>query len=943
MAAKAINEALLPGMRWSVLRTIHTTVVNELATAFNKLPPWVQEIGLMGAVLLGRRGRLLLLGTVAVSEIVGDLERQVDRMQAGAETRQDRIDRARLNRLEENRRRLGLTEPTLQEQRLRARAEARGAARSRAGARSRPDDGPAPLIDLAGGSLIGRGRGEAGPGAQATLAEILGRLDEDRRQRAAGPTRGKPLPLPDIPTGGAGAAAAGGIEDVIGSTSGLAAAERAVERFYAELEAEHLDAVRAIEGAELDLATPFERATAEATRWRDETLASLDSTAEGYDELAARVEAVYLERIAGAAEEAAERQKRAAEDARSGVETALRDYAADAMDTADEIEQATARALGGMEDALVDFVRTGRLSFSSLVDSIIADLARIAVRQAIVGPLVGALGGAFGGGGGGIGYTDAAGYGIGHAGGVAGFRRVARYGVDPRVFIGAPRLHGGGIAGDEVPTILRRREGVFNIVPPELFPDLWAEGEDLLPDRLEEIVHRRAGPQMRMMLDRVAAGAGARGLVGCQHSVGENRAPPDVDRQVGETRCAGPDGGFVPALGLAQILIQPQGAVAEPPLGIALLSERPVAHLAVEGGAGEVAEGMAPGMPDLRPVGPELGLPRLGQAFALRHDVVDRVGGELHGFLAAVVLEPLEHGIAMPEPVHVAARQLRAEGVVGGEGVPVGQGQEVGPDTLDIAVRFDGARSLGEHRWRRGGLVAADGPAHGIGGDQPGQGNQVMLGQTPACIVAVEVKEKGPDRLHAEARQLAKRLGQFRVGLLAEHDRAVVVGTGTEIAGQHLGAGILDPARPGMGPEHRVFLSLLRNLAGPEGQVMADEGLEMVFPAVALEAAFDGIQMIGIQPFLAIPVERHEDEVPDHVGASEVAAAGVHGLEDAVRVVLPLLEVEGDDAELAEPRAQRRDVRAQLLDPFLEERVCLEDNADEGRGSIGCRPTPPFG
>ena len=440
---------------------IVTTVVNELATAFNKLPPWVQEIGLMGAVLLGRRGRLLLFGTVAVSEIVGDLERQVDRMQAGAETRQDRIDRARLNRLEENRRRLGLTEPTLQEQRLRARAEARGAARSRAGARSRPDDGPAPLIDLAGGSLIGRGRGEAGPGAQATLAEILGRLDEDRRQRAAGPTRGKPLPLPDIPTGGAGAAAAGGIEDVIGSTSGLAAAERAVERFYAELEAEHLDAVRAIEGAELDLATPFERATAEATRWRDETLASLDSTAEGYDELAARVEAVYLERIAGAAEEAAERQKRAAEDARSGVETALRDYAADAMDTADEIEQATARALGGMEDALVDFVRTGRLSFSSLVDSIIADLARIAVRQAIVGPLVGALGGAFGGGGGGIGYTDAAGYGIGHAGGVAGFRRVARYGVDPRVFIGAPRLHGGGIAGDEVPTILRRREGVF--------------------------------------------------------------------------------------------------------------------------------------------------------------------------------------------------------------------------------------------------------------------------------------------------------------------------------------------------------------------------------------------------------------------------------------------------------------------------------------------------
>ena len=254
-----------------------------------------------------------------------------------------------------------------------------------------------------------------------------------------------------------------------------------------------------------------------------------------------------------------------------------------------------------------------------------------------------------------------------------------------------------------------------------------------------------------------------------------------------------------------------------------------------------------------------------------------------------MIFEPLEHGIAMPEAVHVAGRQLRAEGVVGGEGVPVRQGQEVGPDALDIAVRFDGARSLGEHRRRCRGLVAADGAAHGIGGDQPGQGDEVMSGQTLARIVAVEVEEKGPDRFHAEARQLAERLGDLRVGLLAEHDRAIVVGTGTKIAGQRLGAGILDPARPGMGSEDRVFLSPLRDLAGPEGQVMADEGLEMVFPAVAFEAAFNGIQMIGVEPFLAVPVERHQDEVADHVGAAQVASAGVHGLEDAVRVARVVL------------------------------------------------------
>ena len=161
---------------------------------------------------------------------------------------------------------------------------------------------------------------------------------------------------------------------------------------------------------------------------------------------------------------------------------------------------------------------------------------------------------------------------------------------------------------------------------------------------------------------------------------------------------------------------------------------------------------MAPGVPDLRPVGPELGLPRLGQAFALRHDVLDRVGRELHGFLAAVVLEPFEHGIAVFEAVHVAGRELGAEGIVGGEGVPVWQVQEPGPDALDIAVGFDGARSPSEHwRWGRG-LVAAGRPAHGIGRDQPGQGYQVVFGQVPGCIVAVEMEEKGPGRLHVEAR-----------------------------------------------------------------------------------------------------------------------------------------------------------------------------------------------
>ena len=63
-------------------------------------------------------------------------------------------------------------------------------------------------------------------------------------------------------------------------------------------------------------------------------------------------------------------------------------------------------AFKGMEDALVDFVKTGKLSFKSLVDSILEDLARIAIRQSITKPLFNAfqsaLSGGLGGGGGGL-------------------------------------------------------------------------------------------------------------------------------------------------------------------------------------------------------------------------------------------------------------------------------------------------------------------------------------------------------------------------------------------------------------------------------------------------------------------------------------------------------------------------------------------------------------
>ena len=56
------------------------------------------------------------------------------------------------------------------------------------------------------------------------------------------------------------------------------------------------------------------------------------------------------------------------------------------------------KAFKGAEDALVSFVTTGKLDFKSLVDSILSDLARMAIRQSITKPLFNALSSAIGGG-----------------------------------------------------------------------------------------------------------------------------------------------------------------------------------------------------------------------------------------------------------------------------------------------------------------------------------------------------------------------------------------------------------------------------------------------------------------------------------------------------------------------------------------------------------------
>ncbi len=139
------------------------------------------------------------------------------------------------------------------------------------------------------------------------------------------------------------------------------------------------------------------------------------------------------------------------------VTAALADYAAKARNIGGDIGQALVGAFTSAENAVGEFVKTGKLDFRDLVTSMIADLAKLAARRFILGPIANALSGALGGAGG-I-FAN-----ILHAGGMVGSPGPGRM-VPAMAFASAPRMHSGGWAGikpDEVPAILQRGERVLS-------------------------------------------------------------------------------------------------------------------------------------------------------------------------------------------------------------------------------------------------------------------------------------------------------------------------------------------------------------------------------------------------------------------------------------------------------------------------------------------------
>ena len=82
-------------------------------------------------------------------------------------------------------------------------------------------------------------------------------------------------------------------------------------------------------------------------------------------------------------------------DVLTGIKLGVIDFADTFKDTISLVRKSTAEAFKSMEDALVTFVTTGKLEFSSLVDSILVDLVRLSIKQQITGPLFSAITTAF--------------------------------------------------------------------------------------------------------------------------------------------------------------------------------------------------------------------------------------------------------------------------------------------------------------------------------------------------------------------------------------------------------------------------------------------------------------------------------------------------------------------------------------------------------------------
>lgn len=271
--------------------------------------------------------------------------------------------------------------------------------------------------------------------------------------------------------------------DALAMTNRARFVSQALRRLSAEATDAERQRVRELAGALFDERQAIEarnKAEQDAVKLREKGHAlteSLRTAQETYNAELADLKrllddgAISQETFARASEEAHDRMLRASREWSDGVVRALRDYADEAGNAARQFEQVTTKSLKAGEDAFVQWAKTGKFNAADLFNTIAEEALRAAIRMSVIKPFAGFLDNVFGsigasmfGGGSSAPVGDFPAPGpvmVAHTGGVIGIDTLDSRAVDPTMFASAPKFHGGGVVGGEVPIIAQRGETVF--------------------------------------------------------------------------------------------------------------------------------------------------------------------------------------------------------------------------------------------------------------------------------------------------------------------------------------------------------------------------------------------------------------------------------------------------------------------------------------------------
>lgn len=153
-----------------------------------------------------------------------------------------------------------------------------------------------------------------------------------------------------------------------------------IASFYANLYAK-LDP--GAKPGKIGMSTPTDESVVKAAKDRDKsiqkTIDSLNSQIGKENELTKALKEQYaeFEKIYGPA----------------GIQSAIDTYVKHAAESGTMMKNLFTQAFAQIEDALTNFVKTGKLNFKELTDFISTELIRISIRQSIISPLLGSLSG----------------------------------------------------------------------------------------------------------------------------------------------------------------------------------------------------------------------------------------------------------------------------------------------------------------------------------------------------------------------------------------------------------------------------------------------------------------------------------------------------------------------------------------------------------------------